>query len=85
MAFEHHAVGRTDLVRMQRQRVADFNLGQRYVDIHALAPAVRNGRHALGQRRQHRGRAAHGIALQGFAAGEHQDDDRAGEVLAEQD
>ena len=45
---------------------------------------MRDRRHALGQRREHRRGAAHGVAFQRFAAGEHQHDERAGQVLAQQ-
>ena len=46
---------------------------------------MRHGRHAPGQCGQHGGSAADGIGLQGLASGEHEDDKRARQVLAQHD
>ena len=47
--------------------------------------AMGDRRHTFGQRGEHRGGAAQGVILQRFSAGEHQDDNRASQVFAQQD
>ena len=44
---------------------------------------MRDRRHACGERAQDRRRASQRVLLERFASGEHQHDDRPGEVLAE--
>ena len=53
----------------------------------STSPASRrmgNRRHALGQGRQHRRGAAHGVGLERTAAGQHQHDEHAGQILVEE-
>ena len=67
------------------QRVADRHLIQ---GTSAIAPSCLRwacGGHAPGQRLQDRRGAAHGVRFERLAAREHQHDQRAGQVLAEQD
>ena len=84
VALGHDAVRRADLVRINHKRVAHGDVRQRHLgDPRVLFP-VGDGWHALGQRREHRRCAAQGVALQRLAAGEHEDDDGAGEIFAQQ-
>ena len=84
MALDDHAVHRADVVRKHDQRVAHGNLVQRHIEnFRALFP-MGDRRHPLGQRRQHRRGALQRVVLERLSAREHQHDDRAGQIFAEQ-
>ena len=85
MALDDHAIRRTNLVRINHEGVTHRDLRQRHIQHVRRAFPVGNRRHPLGQRGQHRRGAAQRVALQRFTSGEHQDDDRAGQVFAQQD
>ena len=85
MALDHHAVHRADVMRINHERVAHGNLLQRHIHDFGFPFPVGDRRHPFGQRRQHRRGAAQRVTLQRFTAGEHQDDDRARQVFAQQD
>ena len=85
VALDHHAVRRTDLMRINHERVAHRNLRQRHIQHFRRAFPVGDRRHPFGQRGQHRRGAAQRVTLQRFTSGEHQDDDRASQVFAQQD
>ena len=85
MALDHHAVHRADVMRINHERVAHGNLLQRHIHDFRIPFPVGDRRHPFGQRGQHRRGAAQRVTLQRFTAGEHQDDDRASQVFAQQD
>ena len=81
---DHFAVHRTDLVREHGQLVADDDLADRDVLEDGSHPAMRHGRHAARQGPQDRRRLRHRELLERVPARQHQDDDGAREVFAEQ-
>ncbi len=85
MALDHLAVHGADIVGIDDERVADGHVAQR--DVGDLGPALpmRPGRHPFCEGGQHGRGAAKGVAFERFAAGKHQDDDGAGQVLAQED
>jgi len=78
------AVDRADLVREHGQLVARDDLIDRDVLESGADAAVRDGRHAARQRAEDRRRLRDGELLERVPAGQHEDDDGAGEVFAEQ-
>ena len=84
MAFDDNTVHGTDLVRENHDNVADGNVSERDVHQAGLRFAMRGLRRPLSQRVEHGGRAVRSILFQGGAAGEHQHDDRADQVLSDQ-
>ena len=84
MPLNHFAVHRADLVREHGQLVADDDLVDRNVLESGADAAVRDGRHAARQGAQHRRRLRHGELLERVSSGQHEDDDGAREVFAEQ-
>ena len=85
MALDHHAIRRTDLMRIDHEGVTHRDVRQRHIQHFRRPFPVGDRRHPFGQRGQHRRGAAQRVALQRLTSGEHQDDDRAGQVLAQQD
>ena len=85
MPVNHQTVDRADFMGIDHERVAHRNLGERHIDKRRLQFPVGDRRHAFGQRGQHRRGAPQRITLQRFASGEHQDDDRASQVFAQDD
>jgi hypothetical protein len=81
VSLNHVAVDRANLAWLQRQLVADRDPFDRHVFEAGTAPAVSDGRDALA--RAAPGGARHGHLLEGIPAREHQDDDRAREILME--
>ena len=79
------AVDRADFVREDEKDVADGELVERDVFDGGVLLAMGDGRHAFGEGREDGRGAADGVGLEGFAAGEHEDDECAGQVFAEQD
>jgi hypothetical protein len=71
-------------VREDHQRVADGNPPQGHVRHLAVLAAVGHRGHAASQCLQHGRGAAHRVGFERLAAGEHQHDQRAGQILAEQ-
>ena len=84
VAFNDHAIRWTNLMRINHEAISHRNLRQRHIPQVRRAFPMGNRRHAFGQRGQHRRGAAQRVTLQRFTAGEHQDDDRAGQVFAQQ-
>jgi hypothetical protein len=64
--------------------VADPHGVQRDVLDATVRAAMRNERHPPGQGMENGGGAADGIGFERLTAGEHQHDDRTGEILVEQ-
>ena len=85
VSLDHHAVHRADVMRINHERVAHGNLMQRHIHDFRFPFPVGDRRHSFGQRGQHRGGAAQRVTLQRFTSREHQDDDRARQVFAQQD
>ena len=85
VALDDHAIRRTNLMRINHEGVTHRDLRQRHIQQFRRPFPVGNRRHPFGQRGQHRRGAAQRVTLQRFASGEHQDDDRASQVLAQQD
>ena len=67
------------------QRIVHRHLEERDIRYLRAAFAMGDGRHAFGERGQHRGGAAERVAFQRFAARQHEHDDGAGEVFAQND
>ena len=84
MAFQHDPINRADLVRQNDQHLTNRDRLQRDVSESAILFAMRHRGHAPRQRIQHRGGPANRIPLQRLAAGEHQDDEAAGQIFAEE-
>jgi hypothetical protein len=72
-------------VWIDNNRVADFDLIERHVADNRVSFPMCNGGHSFCQRAQHRRCIAQCVVLQRLAAGEHQHDDRAGQIFVEQD
>ena len=78
------AVNRTNLVRQQPQLVADPDVGDGNLFEMSVLEAVRDVRETFGQCLENIGGATHRVVLERRAAREHEHDNRADEVLAEQ-
>ena len=85
MPLDDQGVNRTDFVREDGDVIAHGDLADGHVFERVPAPAVRNRRYPSGQRAQNGCRFRDRKMLEGVAAGEHQDNDRAGQILTEQD
>ena len=85
VALDDHAIRRTNLMRINHEGVTHRDLRQRHIQQVRRAFPMGNRRHPFGQRGQHRRGAAQRVTLQRFTSGEHQDDDRASQVFAQQD
>jgi len=83
MPLRHHPIDRADVVRVDHKRVPHSHILQRHLHNVRFPFSVGDGRHAFGQRREHGGGAAQGITLQRLPTGEHEDDDRSGQVFAQ--
>ena len=85
VAFEDFAIDGADFVREHDELVAgDDRIKRDFFELR-IHPAMGGQRHTLGEGAEHTGGASDGVAFDGFAAGEHEDDERAGEVFAEED
>ena len=81
VALNHHAVGRTNLMRINHEDIAHGNLRQRHLLHFRTAFPVCNRRHPFDERGQNRRGAAQRISLQRFTAGKHQNNNRTGQIL----
>ena len=70
---------------MNEERVTHRDLVERHVDDVSVLLSVPDRRHALRQRLEDRGGCPKRVALERFASREHQDDDGAREIFAEDD
>ena len=84
MPLDDLAVNRTDFVREDGYVIADGDRADGHVFERVPAPAVRNRRYPSGQRAQDGCRFRDRKVFEGVTAGEHQDDDAAGQILTEQ-
>jgi hypothetical protein len=85
VTFGDFAISRTDLMRIDDERVAHRDLGQSDIRDLRAGFAVRYGGHAFRQSCEHGGCAAQCVVLQGLSSGEHEHDNGACEVFAKQD
>ena len=71
-------------MRQHGYLVANLDVADRNIFDSDPSPAMRKSRHPFGERPQHRRGFGDGKPFQGVAARQHQHDNRAGEILAEQ-
>ena len=82
MPLDDHAVDGADLVRKDNEDVADAHGIETNVLDAAVETGVRDRRHSTGQRVQDGRGAADGEGFERLASRQHEDDERASQVLA---
>src|SRR5204862_2867852 len=83
VAFDDDAVHGADLVGKDLEEIADRYRVEADVDERVALPPVSNGGNPPGQGSEDGRGAAYRVAFESLAAGEHQDHDRAGQILPE--
>ena len=81
MSANDTSVGRTGFVRENSDDIAGMDFRERDMNERPVALDMPDGRHTFGESAQDRGGAADGVGFQSGAAGEHEHDDGAGEIL----
>lgn len=84
MTLNHLAVDGANLVWQHRHFIANLDVTDRNILDEVTAPAMRESRHPFGERPQHRRRFRDRKPFQGISTGQHQHDNRTGEILPEQ-
>ena len=84
VAFNNHAIDRADVVWIHEKNITDGDLFERHIDNFVALFAMGDRRRPFGERFENGRRVTHRVVFQRFAAGQHQHNQRAGEIFAHQ-